>query len=124
MEYGYGPEKHIIDEIKKSRVLIVVSSLILITVFVLFSIWGTSEIMDLDKKEFLVVNKKLNNITTEVESINLKQDQMQQSISNIESKMDSSIIISQSTNSKVSSLNGKVARVSENMDTIIVYIKK
>jgi outer membrane murein-binding lipoprotein Lpp len=123
MEYGYGPEKHIIDEIKKSRVLIVVSSLILISL-VLFSIWGISEILNLDKKEFLVVNKKLNNITTEVESISTKQDQMQESISKIESKMDSSIIISKSTNSKVSSLNGKVARVSENMDTIIVYIKK
>ena len=121
MEYGYGPEKHIIDEIKKSRTIIILSTVML---FIIFSYLIVQVIMNYGKKEFIVTNKNINSVGVKVDSVYNKEFEIQVSINEVAKMLDESLKNDELILNSISNVNTKVNKANNNLDSIIVYTKK
>lgn len=121
MEYGYWPEQQIVQEIKKSKKIILLSTTIL---FFIFSIGIVLYIIGFDKKEFLVVDEKLDTVESKINNLTHKHVETQLSINNLDKKIDNTFDFSKKTNSKLDLLNEKLSTVSESLKELTNKSKK
>jgi hypothetical protein len=121
MEQGYGPEYQIQKEIKKSRTIIILSTVML---FIVFSYLVVQVMMNYGKEEFALTNKNVDSVGMKVDSVYNKEFEIQVSVNEVAKMLDESLKNDELILNSISNVNTKVNKANNNLDSIIVYTKK
>ena len=120
MEQGYGPEYFIQKQIKKSRNIVILSTLLLFIIFSTSIVWT---LFHYGKKESVILYSKIDTVENKVDSVYSKSVNTEISVNKIENQIDKIIETNNVIMSKLFTINNSVNKSNNYLDSLMTYSK-